>query len=347
MDPVQPLIRPLDDFDYYTGQIYWNNFDAIVKLQNRLISGDEGKNWRLHTRDRYGVSDRALFVHSGNGWVERDCFRDGLIRAVVGTDVSESLLEESRREAEKIGLPAHYMFADTNTFDFGTVDFDWVFNHAAFHHIAYIDTAIRSMWKAMPVDGRLVAFDYTGPHRNQYPDEAWAAMSELNASIPAEWRPDLSYPHLPTMLATDPTEAVHSELILETCRRYFDILEITPLGGALAYQVLYGAKALYAAQHTPQAAALIARIIAADVEYTDHSPERSYFNYWVASPKPASAISDAQLEEWTRAENAREAQAQVNGGNYTVVNLDGRPSMAATSRVRALVNRLLGKASKR
>ncbi len=314
--PAQTPKRPPEDFNYYKGQIYWNNFDAVIHLQNQLISGDAGKNWRLHTLDRYGVCQRALFVHSGNGWVERDCFREGLVRSVTGTDVNELLLAEARREADEIGMPARYLFADTNQFDFSAIKFDWIFNHAAFHHITYIDAALRSMWRAMPSDGRMVAFDYTGPHRNQYSAEAWSQMTQLVRSIPEEMRPELSYPHLPTMIATDPTEAVHSELILETCRRYFDMIEITPLGGALAYQMLYGATKLHSLQHTSEGAEVINKIIQADLAYTRGSPNRSLFNYWVAVPKSASDISQSELDAWTDEEREREIRALTNGGDY-------------------------------
>ena len=48
----------------------------------------------------------------------------------------------------------------------------------------------------------------------------------------------MSYPHLPTMLHDDPTEAIHSELIVETLQRYFHVERFVPLGGAIAYPLL-------------------------------------------------------------------------------------------------------------
>ena len=58
---------------------------------------------------------------------------------------------------------------------------------------------------------------------------------ELWDQLPAPLRTKMSYPHVPTMIATDPTEAIHSDLIVETLARYFDLVEVRPVGGAIAY----------------------------------------------------------------------------------------------------------------
>jgi ubiquinone/menaquinone biosynthesis C-methylase UbiE len=316
MSQTNDQVRPSEDFNYYRGDIYWNNFDAVNVHHNRIITGRPHVGWQQYTRERYGVAKKGLFVHCGNGWVERDCFRSGLIESVVGTDISEDLIATARTKAQEAGLPAQYQTADTNKFDFSTLEFDWAFNHAAFHHIAHIDAAVRSIWRAMPVEGFLVAYDYTGPHRNQYPWESWSAMVELNGALPQKYRVDLRYPHLRTMLATDPTEAIHSELILEVCRRYFDFQEIRPLGGGIAYQLLYNSKALHADQHTPDGAEIISRIIQADSAYTANSAERSFFNYWVAAPKPVRALDPTLLDRWSLEEEKRELAARRMGQRY-------------------------------
>lgn len=309
-------VQPSQGFQYYQGQVYWNNFAAVVALQNRLVSGKPDQGWMGYVRERYGRTRRGLFVQCGNGWVERECKRLDLIDEAVGTDIGAELLDEARRGAASIGLPAEYIVADTNRFDFTRLDYEWVFNNAAFHHIAHLDAALRSIWRGMKGQGLLVCFDYTGPHRNQYPWEPWSAMVALNDSLPKRFRADLQYPHLPTMLSTDPSEAVHSELILDYCRRYFDIVELRPLGGAIAYELLFGNRQLLAEENTEDGAAVIAQILAADLAYTRGDAGRSYFNFWVAVPRAEATLDPIDLDRWTREEEAREQEAARQGGRY-------------------------------
>lgn len=313
---ASPVLEPSEGFNYYRGDVYWNNFDLINAHHNRLISGREHVGWREHVRERYGRAGSALFVHCGNGWVERDFFRDGMIDVAVGADISDDLLNQARGAAAELGMPAQYYQADTNTFDFRQIQVDWIVNHAAFHHIAYIDRALRAFAHVLHPSGLLIGFDYTGPHRNQYPWADWSEMIRVNRSLPAQFQVDLRYPHMPTMLATDPTEAVHSELILDVCRRYFSFLELRPLGGALAYQLLYQNQALHAAQDTPEGRKVINELIERDHDYTGNDPAKSYFNFWVARPKADVLLNEAQLEAWTREEQVREEEARGNGQRY-------------------------------
>ena len=83
----------------------------------------------------------------------------------------------------------------------------------------------------LPEDGWFVSFDYVGPHRNQYRLDAWEEAWQLNRQLPSTLQQDLAYPPMPVMLVVDPTEAVHSELIVDTFERYFTAGQYTALGG--------------------------------------------------------------------------------------------------------------------
>lgn len=320
-DTSSEIIKPSDDFDYYVGDIYWNNFEAVNAWTNRKVSGEAHDNWRRQVAKRYGSVDTALFIQCGNGWVERDFFRESLIKEVIGTDISPQMLEEAEREAAAIGMPARYIPMDTNTGDLDQFTVDWVVNHAALHHVAYIDRTVRQIAKLLLRTGGLfVAYDYTGPHRNQYPWKDWSEVLTLNASLPEKYRRDIQYPHMPTMLHMDPTEAIHSELILETVARYFDFEELTPIGGAVAYALLFQNKALHADQNTPEGAAAIQQILDTDDLITGEDPARSYFNFWVAKPKPNALDDAARLDAWSAEEAAREDRARTHGGRYGPVD---------------------------
>ena len=89
-----------------------------------------------------------------------------------------------------------------------------------------------------------MSWDYVGPHRNQYTAAQGEAAWRVNQSMPVEAQQVMTYPHLPTMMVGDPTEAVHSELILPTMERYFRIEHRHDLGGGVAYLLLTHDQAL-------------------------------------------------------------------------------------------------------
>lgn len=313
---MNDVIKPSDGFDYYIGDVYWNNFDLVIGELGRRITGQFHGNWRTYVKDKYKVSGRGLFVHCGNGWVEREFFSDSVISSVVGTDISPDLLSQARQEADAIGLPCDYHILDSNTQDFHDFEYDVVVNHAAFHHIAYIDRAIRSIARGLPENGLLICYDYTGPQRNQYPFEDWSEMVEFNSTLPEKYQADLRYPHLETMLATDPTEAIHSHRILETCSRYFDLVEVVPLGGTIAYEILFNNRALHKDQDSEEGRAVIKSILDKDREYVSLDPKKSYFNFFVGRVKSNAFEDLEQLHMWTHEEDVREAEARKHRGRY-------------------------------
>ena len=164
------------------------------------------------------------------------------------------------------------------------LEFDLVVNHAAAHHIAAIDRVFREVCRLLPVDGWFVSFDYVGPHRNQYRTDAWDAAWEINRQLPESLRQDMAYPPIPVMLQVDPTEAIHSELIVETFHRYFIEREFTPLGGALAYPLLTHNHAMFGAQDNDVRARSIDRILEADDEFLRDHPDSSLFAYFAGTP---------------------------------------------------------------
>lgn len=302
--------------DYYRGQTYWNDFEIVRDRINRRISGSSDVDWIGHLSRTRGSCDVGLFVHCGNGWVEREFHARGLLGQVIGTDVDTGLLSAAREAAQAAGISAQYLRRDSNLDVYSDLKFDWVINHAALHHVARIDHAVRAIALALPADGLLIGFDYTGPQRNQYGWQSWERMVEVWRDLPKGIRTDLRYPHLPTMLATDPSEAVQSHRILETVGRYFTFLERVPLGGAIAYQLLHGASRLYAARDEPEGLAALERILAADDAILADNSESSFFTFWVARPRPDAFDDRALLARWTAEEDEREARAAAAGGRY-------------------------------
>ena len=304
------------DTAVYYGSDYWNDLDEVRRMINRRISGDPEVFWDDHFRASTGRTfERALILNCGNGHVEEGLAAKGIAAAFCGIDFADDLLDQARARAAAGGYEATYVRMDTNSADFPDEPFDLVVNHAAAHHIARIDRVLRELCRRLPEDGCIVSWDYTGPHRNQYPYEIWDAAHRVNQELPEHLRQDMRYPHLPTMLATDPSEAVHSELILPTLERYFTITEHTPVGGAIAYLLLTHNAALHAAP-ADERAPWVEHVLAADAAFLDEHPEHNLFAYFCATPDKAVLERTEDLERWTGEEEAREAAAADAGGEY-------------------------------
>jgi hypothetical protein len=118
------------------------------------------------------------------------------------------------------------------------------------------------------------------------------------------------------MLATDPTEAVHSALIPEVVGRYFDIMERHDTGGGIAYELL---------THNPRLAEVppserdrhIEDLLALDRQSTLAGRVPPLFTYLIARPDKAMLRDAVQLSGWERAEAERERRAAARAGVYS------------------------------
>jgi len=301
---------------YYTGT-YWNDFEIVRDWINTRISGDPKRKWHEHfARETRRSFHRALILNCGNGWIERELVDSGLIASGVGIDYSQSLLDEAAAAALRDGMPLTYQQANINTAAFPRGKFDLVVNHAAAHHIASIDRVFREVCRVLPDDGWFVNFDYVGPHRNQYRLDAWEEAWQLNQELPEALRQDLEYPPIPVMLVVDPTEAVHSELIVETYHRYFSEGQFTPLGGALAYPLLTHNARMFEAADDAERTRWIDRIMEADDDFLTRHPDSTLFAYFAGQPKKSVLHQTDVLRTWEAAEVERERRAHEHGGEY-------------------------------
>jgi SAM-dependent methyltransferase len=300
---------------YYEGE-YWNNLDCTNRMINARISGDETINWWSHFARQTGrVFDRALILNCGNGWVEREMFDGGLFKEAVGIDYSQSLINDARSAAGD--RPLDYVQTNVNDDPLPPGPFDLVVNHAAAHHVTRLDRVFGSICRLLPEDGWFISFDYVGPHRNQYLLNAWDEAWKLNQELPEDLRQSMAYPLRDLYVVVDPTEAVHSELIVETLHRYFRVAEFVPVGGALAYPLLTHNSQLFATSVNPQQRELWGQVVLdRDAEFLASNPEATLFAYFAAQPDKERLSNPANLTAWEQEEAVREERAAGNDQQY-------------------------------
>jgi SAM-dependent methyltransferase len=336
--PDTASVVPSAGFQYYRDR-YWNDIERVVRTLNERATGDAGTSWFEHLRDNYGPFRHALVLNCGNGWVERELVARGVVKSALGVDVSDELLDQARAEAAKAALPLRYERLDTNAADFPAEDFDLVVNHAAMHHVAYVDRVTRRICELLAPDGVFVSWDFVGPHRNQYTALQWERAWDTNLALPEELRQDMRYPHLPTMLAGDPSEAVHSELIVPTIERYFRIEHHARVGGGVGYLLLTHNQAIHSrtADEIDEAVRIV---MDADAALTAAHPESTLFAYIVARPDRDSLADPDRLAAWTAEEDERERRAAAAGGVYyppTAIAALSDAILAAQNELRAEV----------
>jgi len=304
------------DSSVYYHDIYWNSYSKVIEYMSENFSGDKSIYWFKHFKEKYCQQKFkcALSFNCGNGWVEREFIDYGAVEKIIAFDITDELLRVA--DQEKGDRPIQYFRADVNQVDFPENQFDLVINVAALHHVQYIDRFVRILCKSLKPGGLFVNFDYIGPHRNQYPFSQWQLVKKINKSLPADARRSpLVYPHLPTMLSVDPTEAIHSELILKTVGQYFNILERRDTAGGIAYEILSHNENLAKMEKKSQDE-VVDYVLNLDRKYTLEKKVPPMFSYFVASPNK-SVLSDVQtLNILEERENHRERRAIKRFGSY-------------------------------
>jgi SAM-dependent methyltransferase len=307
---------PPDSTVYY-GSIYWNDLQPVIEHISEICTGDRGKWWVPGFQEahcRRGHFQHGLFLNCGNGWVEREFCDRGIVRRATAFDYSNDLLRAA--EGERGGRDIVYLQADANLIDFEPDSFDLVVNVGALHHVQYLDRLCRILCKALTEDGLLVGYDYVGPARNQYSRRHWRVVERTSRSLPSHLRKEpLDYPHLPSMMAADPTEAVHSDLEMLTLARYFRTVERHDVGGGLAYELLTHNQKL-AAIAPRQLASDLASLLALDRSLTESGKLPTLFSYYVLSPDKRS-LQDPGVDRHRKEETRREALAGRLLGAYT------------------------------
>ena len=237
--PPPPSTTVNENSTIYDSRQYWNDLPQVVAYMSENFTGDPTKWWVDDFKERFCPEPlgHGLVLNCGNGWVERELVDNGIVKTVTAFDSSWDLLCAAARDRGSRAI--HYVRADANTVSFAPACFDVVFNVAALHHVQYLDRPCRVLCEALKPSGVLVSFDYIGPHRNQYSRGHWRRIVRVNRRLPPAVRKQrLRRALLPYMLHVDPTEAIHSELILAMVARYFDIFERHDTGGGIAYELL-------------------------------------------------------------------------------------------------------------
>lgn len=224
---------------------HWSAHPVTVAEINRSISGDADVGWLQHLRrTRFPAPRRrGLSLGCGGGAVVVDALVSGLVQQMAGVDLSATAIEVARERARRAGVSGRAAFSVANVNEL-PIDgpLDLIVFEQSLHHVDALGPVLDRCAQALSDDGWLVINEYVGPDRFQWSDETERLMNAILARLPAHHRlhPDSGAPKLSmqrvdpqTVIALDPSEAIHSGDILAALEARFECVERRNFGGTL------------------------------------------------------------------------------------------------------------------
>ena len=227
--------KSLKEFTHYSDK-YWNDLELVRKYKDKLATGNENTHWigDILTRfEEHLPFDNVLIVGCGNGWLERQLYDLGIGRHFDAFDFSEKYIDEAKEL--KQSRPIDYFLDDINSMSkIEDNKYDAVFNFAVLHHATNIEYALKKLASCLKNNGLMFSEEYVGPARNQYSDDHVNIMLEIMSDLPKKFRTKAKFLRPPLAnFRVEPSEAIHSDLILPLIPKYFDIIYQRNLNGGL------------------------------------------------------------------------------------------------------------------
>jgi len=279
--------KSLKEYTHYSDK-YWNDLEIVVKYKNKLATGNENVSWigDILTRFKeYLPFDDVLIVGCGNGWLERQLYDLGIGKHFDAFDMSEKYINEAKELKQSRTID--YFLDDINFMSkIEDEKYDAVFNFAVLHHAEEVDNALKKLAKCLKTNGLMFNEEYVGPARNQYSDQHLKHMLEVMSDLPEKFRTKVKFLRPPLEnFRVEPSEAIHSDLILPLIPKYFDIVYQRNLNGGIAYQLLHNNIQEFEDDSNTESVKWLEYLLKQDVVYTDDGRVPILFWYGVCKPK--------------------------------------------------------------
>jgi SAM-dependent methyltransferase len=286
------ITRTADYWDRYVKMaVNRGEWQAHPLVQERFLRQRGGlslEEWFISTYCSGRRFRRGMSVGAGVASFEVNLLQRGIVEAFDLYDVSQASLDVATQRARALGLDGRVrcFCADVTEVQWEE-QYDLVTFISSLHHVTNLDQLLNQIHALLDEDGLVFAVEYVGPDRFAFPerdtDVARTLYRVLDPQLRSPW-PELPLPHVPDVIAADPTEAVHSSAIIETLQDIFEYCEITPLQTSLAYIMWPGLNhdMLYESE---QGMDLVRMILEVDQLLVDTGKMPNYFAYLAASKK--------------------------------------------------------------
>ena len=279
--------KSLKEFTHYSDK-YWNDLELVRKYKDNLATGNENTHWISDILNRfkeYLPFGNVLIVGCGNGWLERQLYDLGIGKHFDAFDMSEEYINEAKEL--KQSRPIDYFLDDINSMSkIEDNKYDAVFNFAVLHHAMNIEYALKKLASCLKNNGLMFNEEYVGPARNQYSDDHVNIMLEIMSDLPKKFRTKAKFLRPPLAnFRVEPSEAIHSDLILPLIPKYFDIVYQRNLNGGVAYQILHNNIDEFNDTSNSESVKWLEYLLQRDLQFTENGKVPVLFWYGVCTPK--------------------------------------------------------------
>ena len=243
----------------YFGETYWLANPIINRrYQLKAAGGRDYDSWVDFTVQHFlgerAPVDKVLSIGSGDGTLERHLASLNTAKKIEGIDLAPKRIEIARQAAVENGMDEliSYTVGNVETSPLPSSDYDAIYFNSSLHHMSGLDTILRSCADSLKKAGYLFINEYIGPNRFDFSEREKEVMTSVFHTIPEKYRisqaehdkgmvrTHLGFPSPKEVARVDPSEAIHSEEIMDAVQRHFEVVEFNFTGGSLMQFMLDG-----------------------------------------------------------------------------------------------------------
>ena len=200
-----------------------------------------------------GQADSAAELGCGSGSWGIKLLDLGVVKRVIGYDVSAGRLSVALEHARKGNRRALYVLQDVNGLSLREGAFDLIFSCHSFHHFSNLEAIMDQIQKGLTPRGLFILEEFVGPSVFQWTDLQLQVTNDLLALLPPRFRRcghsnqepanlknSHPRPRVEDVQAVSPFEAIRSEQILPLFRERFKVIYEKPLGGTIQHLLYDG-----------------------------------------------------------------------------------------------------------
>lgn len=237
--------------DYQSTSDFWL-IPEIQQSWNKKISGDSEMVYEDYVFNKY-LSDKnnlkMLSLGCGEGLHERNFAKHQCFSQIDAIDFSSQSIANAKKLAVENNLEINYQKGDFKKANYQKNSYDLILFSSSLHHFENVNDTLENYVKPLlSENGILVIFEYVGPNRLQWNKKQLDKANQLLDKLPKKYKTlfnnssiksKVYKPGLLRMLLVDPSEAIDSEAIVTSLKK-FKILEQTNLGWNILHILLKG-----------------------------------------------------------------------------------------------------------